>query len=382
MLRHALWCLLALLPPAAVAAQDIPAPPSPVPAQQPAGTRIDDRNLPDICTADEQRFESDHFRHIGRVTCMLPDGGRVFGDTIDVFGEDGSSRIVAEGHVVFDGPDGHISAEKLEYHTATGTGVFYVANGFLRLGETADRRQFGGQDPDVEFYGQRLERLGPRRFRVSSGGWTTCTQPTPRWVFTAGSAMIELDDYVMATNTILRVKGVPLFYWPFIYYPIQSDERATGFLLPTYGTSTIRGQAISNAFFWAISRSQDATFYHDWFTRAGQGAGVEYRYVASTQSLGNVTYYRFNRGETTFTENGTTSTLAASNSFELDGSAIHTLAPGIIARARLDYFSDVVNQQLLHQNLYDASQRNRLLEGGSPPHAAGGPPISSISVPK
>ena len=98
--------------------------------------------------------------------------------------------------------------------------------------------------------------------------------------------MINLDDYAIARNTVLQVKGVPVMYLPIIYYPIQDDERATGFLLPTYGTSTLRGQAISNAFFWAIGRSQDATFFHDWFTKAGQGVGAEYRYVSGAQSFG------------------------------------------------------------------------------------------------
>ena len=103
---------------------------------------------------------------------------------------------------------------------------------------------------------------------------------------------------------VLRVKGVPVMYLPVIYYPIQDDDRATGFLLPTYGTSTLRGQAISNAFFWAIDRSQDATFVHDWFTQTGQGMGGEYRYVASDQSQGNLRLYRFSQNETEFTEDG------------------------------------------------------------------------------
>ena len=67
------------------------------------------------------------------------------------------------------------------------------------------------------------------------------------------------------------MKGVPLFYLPIIYYPIKKDDRATGFLIPQYGTSTLRGQTLSNAFFWAINRSSDATVIHDWFSRAGQG---------------------------------------------------------------------------------------------------------------
>ena len=31
---------------------------------------------------------------------------------------------------------------------------------------------------------------------------------------------------------------MPVLYLPAIYYPIQDDDRATGFLMPTYGTST------------------------------------------------------------------------------------------------------------------------------------------------
>jgi LPS-assembly protein len=152
-------------------------------------------------------------------------------------------------------------------------------------------------------------------------------------------------------------------YLPMIYYPIREDERATGFLLPTYGTSTVRGQAVSNAFFWAIDRSTDATIFHDWFTRAGQGAGAEYRYVAAAQSFGDIRFYRFAQKATTFTDGDQTQTLAASNSYEVTGNLNHTLARNIRARARLDYFTDLVTQQLYHQNLYQASRNRRLIEG-------------------
>ena len=76
-------------------------------------------------------------------------------------------------------------------------------------------------------------------------------------------------------------------YLPVFYYPVQEDDRATGFLIPVYGTSTVRGQSISNAFFWAISRSQDATFMHDWYSKTGQGFGGEYRYELGGGNRGN-----------------------------------------------------------------------------------------------
>ena len=125
-----------------------------------------------------------------------------------------------------------------------------------------------------------IEKVGPKRYKITRGGFTSCVQPTPRWELVSSTSLVELDEYALLKNTVLKVKGVPMFYLPVMYYPIQADDRATGFLLPTYGSSVIRGPSISNAFFWAINRSQDATIYHDWFTKRGQGVGAEYRYVA------------------------------------------------------------------------------------------------------
>jgi lipopolysaccharide assembly outer membrane protein LptD (OstA) len=271
-------------------------------------SRLDSSKLPESVRGRQKRgSEPNAVVYEGDVTCQLPDGAVVYGDVIKFIQETDGARIEGRGQRRLFRTGGHISAERMEYHTATGTGVFEIAHGALALGPNVDRRQFGGQTPEVEFYGTRLEKIGHRRFRVTNGGWTTCLQPTPRWDFTTSSMVLELDHYVTARNTVLRVKGVPLFWLPFLYYPIQKDDRATGFLMPTYGTSTFRGPTLSNAFFWAIDRSQDATFLYDWFSRAGQGAGTEYRYVASPQSSGTVRFYRLNRAQTTFTEDGTTS---------------------------------------------------------------------------
>ncbi len=283
-------------------------------------------------------------------------------DEVDVYTD--TNRLVAHGNVVFSSPEGRIAADEVDYNTEKGTGTFRQASGILSLGASADRLPFGDQDPDVYFYGQQLEKIGPRRYRVTNGGFTTCVQPTPRWEVTSGSVMLNLDEYAFARNTILRVKGVPVFYLPVMYYPIQEDERATGFLLPSYGSSTVRGQAISNAFFWAIDRSQDATFFHDWFTRSGQGAGAEYRYVAGPQSRGNVRLYRFAGSEATFTDNGTTTTLPARSSFEVNGNASQSLGRATRAHLRLEYFTDIITQQLYHQDLYQATRRNRTIEAG------------------
>ncbi len=308
-----------------------------------------------------EQVSSTHLRLTGEVE-IEGDTVRFYADEVNLYTD--TNRLVATGNVVFSSPEGRISADRVDYDTKTGTGTFSSASGILSLGPKVDRLPFGDQDPDVYFYGETLEKLAPRRYRVTRGGFTTCVQPTPRWEVTSGSVTLNLDEYAIARNTLLRVKGVPLFYLPVLYYPIQDDDRATGFLLPTYGTSTVRGQAVSNAFFWAIDRSQDATFFHDWFTRSGQGFGGEYRYVAAPQSSGAIRVYRFARHETTFTSGGVTSVLPSSNSLEITGNAMHVLNRTARAHMRVEYFSDILTQQLYYQSLYQATRRNRVVEAG------------------
>ena len=95
----------------------------------------------------------------------------------------------------------------------------------------------------------------------------------------------------MLKNAVVQVKDVPVFYLPMLYYPIQEDDRATGFLMPMYGSSLATGSSISNAFFWAINRSQDATLFHDWMFSRGNGLGTEYRYMLGPQAQGDFRYY-------------------------------------------------------------------------------------------
>jgi len=323
-------------------------------------------NLRGISVASSWKFErvGDHLHLIDQAAVEGPNL-KFFADDIDLY-ED-TNRVVASGNVVFTNADGRISAERVEFNTGTGIGTFYDASGIMSVGAAtgATAAAFGGQEPDVYFYGAKLEKIGPRKYRITNGGFTTCVQPTPRWEVTSGSVVLNLDEYAIARNTLLKVKGVPMFYLPLLYYPIQKSQRATGFLLPTYGTSTLRGQSISNAFFWAIDRSQDATFFHDWFTHTGMGEGSEYRYIAGLQSAGNVRLYRFVQHETQYSQSGTTSTLPAKTSYEFTGAVTQALGGAARARMRLDYFSDVLTQQLYHQNIYEASRRNRLIEAGA-----------------
>jgi LPS-assembly protein len=311
------------------------------------------------------RLSKDHLKLSGAVE-VICDEERFFADEIELFTAE--DRLVATGNVVFTSGTSSIAAERLEFDTRTRTGTFYNATGSAAIqedGTTAtDRSMFGTQEPAVYFYGETLEKVGPKRYRVTKGGFTTCVQPVPRWELTSGSVTLNLDHYALLTNVVFKVKGVPLLYLPVFYYPVQEDDRATGFLIPAYGTSTIRGQSLSNAFFWAINRSHDATFLHDWFSRTGQGFGGEYRYALGAGSDGYLRTYALREHEAVYTDTfGNQTTMPDRRSYEVRGQASHRIGQHLRARGRADYFSSLEVQQTYFMNVYDASRRQRSFSG-------------------
>src|SRR4051812_6344507 len=147
---------------------------------------------------------------------------------------------------------------------------------------------------------------------------------------------------------------------PIFYYPINKEDRATGFLIPTYGASTIKGHTLSNAFFWAINRSQDATFYHDWMSKTGQQFGAEYRYVQGPGAQGNVQYTTTHEHASSYSQpDGSVRQVDGGDSFRINGTMTQPLPHRFRLAANADYFSSFAAQQRNQQNLFQATSTIR-----------------------
>ncbi|HYE87296.1 MAG TPA: putative LPS assembly protein LptD, partial [Vicinamibacterales bacterium] len=273
-----------------------------------------------------------------------------------------TGELEAIGNVVFMTPTARISADSVTFNTKTQLGKFVNASGIAQLGERGERNRsmFGTLEPDVYFWGESLEKIGTDKYKINKGGFTTCVQPTPRWEIVSGSATLNLDDYVIMRNAVVQVKDVPVFYLPMLYYPIQEDDRATGFLLPMYGSSLATGNSISNAFFWAINRSHDATFFHDWMFSRGQGLGAEYRYLLGPAAQGDFKYYWLD--EKAALIDGRKRDPRRSKSMR--GGLSQNLPLGLSARGRVDYITDVTVRQTYDHDFYNASNSTRSVTGG------------------
>jgi LPS-assembly protein len=215
----------------------------------------------------------------------------------------------------------------------------------------------------VQFYGETLEKTGEDTYVITNGGFTSCVQANPRWEMTSGSLKLRVDHYALLRNMLLKVKGVPALYLPIMYYPLSKENRNTGFLMPSYGGSTVKGQTISNAFFWAITRSQDATFLHDWYSKTGQSIAGEYRYV-SLGGSGNLRSDFLNEQPLSYvTVDGDEINQEGRRSFRMNGNLSQRLGGSWYAQGQADYSSDLAVDQLYSTDIARASRRTRSFGG-------------------
>jgi lipopolysaccharide assembly outer membrane protein LptD (OstA) len=313
-----------------------------------------------------EKLEENHWKLTGQVEAWRGDI-EVFADEIETFTD--THRALLRGNVTVIENDAQISADSADVNYETHLGIFHNAYGFAMVADKPKKDPMGGQEPDVYFYGVTVEKISYDRYRVHHGGFTTCLQPVPRWQITSGTATIRLDHYAILRNAIIKAKAIPVFYLPILFYPIKGDDRATGFLMPTYGTSTYAGFTLSNAFFWAIDRSQDLTLMDDYYSHRGQGMGAEYRYISGPGSNGDFRFYRMSEHASTYTDSsGDVITEPGSESYDLRGSAMQTLGAGWSARGRVYYFTDITVQQAYNTNIYDSSNQTRTYSG-----SVGGP---------
>jgi len=201
---------------------------------------------------------------------------RLFADKIDL--DSNTKDVLAVGHVTIQLPNETITAEKMTLNLNTQQG---------RLDQAVGRVQ-----PDILYESVSIERKSDSLYAFGKMSFTSCVQPTPRWQFSSARANFKKDDYVEMWGATLRIKNIPIFYMPYMRYPLGRN-RATGFLIPQIGYNQVKGFTLSQGFYWAIARNMDATVSLDYYGSKGVGGGLEYRYIFGDGTAGRANLYYF-----------------------------------------------------------------------------------------
>jgi LPS-assembly protein len=205
-------------------------------------------------------------------------GSRLVADRVEL--NRATGEAVAQGKAVFfDGQD-RLVGERIDFNLNTGTGVVYKGSTFV--------------PPYYRLSGDRMDRLGEGVYSVRQGIFTTCEGDDPAWSFRFGSAQADLEDLITGTDTSFRVKGFPVIPWvPFFAAPLGS-ERKSGFLFPEFGSNSRYGYLARTPYYWAINDSQDLTVALDAYSQRGIGADLDYRYILSRDTRGELTAFGVN----------------------------------------------------------------------------------------
>lgn len=183
-----------------------------------------------------------------------------------------SNQAELDGNVRITNTNATIGGQRVLLDYESGTGVIY--NGYVQSGP-------------VIFEGSIIQKTGPDEYYVVEADYTTCTNCPPAWNFTGSSIRAELGGYAYIRNSILRIGSVPVFYLPYLVVPLKSD-RQSGLLTPGFEQSSAGGLAISQPYFWAISRSTDATLTVKNYELRGLKGLVNYRYLTDAVSGGEL----------------------------------------------------------------------------------------------
>ena len=112
--------------------------------------------------------------------------------------------------------------------------------------------------------------------------YTTCNQMDQSWELVADEISINGEEG-KATNIALRFKNIPILYLPKLTFP-TNDDRKSGFLIPSFGSSSKRGLEIEIPYYWNIAPNADLKTTVNWMKKRGTEIKSELRFLTSSQN--------------------------------------------------------------------------------------------------
>lgn len=117
------------------------------------------------------------------------------------------------------------------------------------------------------------------RRRMKNATFTACLPDDNAWAIDASEMVQHIEEeYAEMWHARFKVMGIPIFYSPYLQFPI-GDRRRSGLLIPNISHSSRDGYIYSQPFYWNIASNADMTITPTYFSRRGWQISPEYRYL-------------------------------------------------------------------------------------------------------
>lgn len=206
-------------------------------------------------------------------------------------------QVTLSGDAVITQGDRRLQADKIHLNRSTGDTVIEgqielrepgllmraeraTLNSESGLGEFKDAR-FLFHDSGFRGTSKSLQRTSDNELELQQGSMTQCTPGDNAWVFNAAEIHLDTDKgWGTAKHARLNINDVPVFYTPYITFPID-DRRKTGFLWPSFAVGSDNGFELSTPYYFNLAPNYDATIAPRFIEKRGTMTELETRYMNS-----------------------------------------------------------------------------------------------------
>jgi LPS-assembly protein len=165
------------------------------------------------------------------------------------------------------------SEDEIAIHTDTAT--LKLATDEAKLRDTV----FISPTTPIRGSAKTVYRDNPFLSRYRDVAYTSCRPGNQDWAVHATELKMNKNTGKgAAKNAWLEFKGLPVFYSPYLSFPLD-DRRQSGFLAPVFGNTRSSGFDFSTPFYWNIAPNYDATLRPRYLTERGVLLAGDFRYL-------------------------------------------------------------------------------------------------------
>jgi LPS-assembly protein len=223
--------------------------------------------------AEQQRKEGDLYFADGKVEIQYGKF-RLRADHVQYNSK--TYMATANGHVLFDVDTQHLTAESADFNVQSGAGRFEHVRGEVMVEHRPNANLLVSPNPLV-FDAQEVQRLDAQTYWIEHAWLTVCEPDKPSWKFSTSHATLHVDRTVAMLNANFQLFRLPLLYFPYASVPAGRTLRKSGFLIPEFADTSVKGFVFGDGYFWAPREWTDLTLGMAYLSRRGWQQNGEFR---------------------------------------------------------------------------------------------------------